>query len=50
MPRQPHWFDPAHAGEFAGDLLQAAIEVTKMSPKPEPPKPKPKPDTKESRP
>lgn len=47
MPRQSHSFDPAHAGDFASDLLQALIDVTKTTPKPAPPKPKPKPDTKE---
>jgi hypothetical protein len=41
MPKQPHWFDPYHASEFFGSLLEAAIEVTKTTKKAEPPKPKP---------
>jgi hypothetical protein len=46
--KQPHWFDPTHAADFAADLLQAAIDVTRATPKPAPPKPKPKLDTKET--
>ncbi len=44
--RRPHWYDQYQAAAFFGDLLETAIEVTKIPNKPKPRKTpeRPKPD------